>query len=424
MIAVTRPAAPRIIAPFKPLDWFIPAWQDQSRIMLLTGSAGGGKSRGAGEKIHAFMKHYPGATGLILRKTRESLRNSSMALMDRTVVGDDPGVRKVVSAHRFEYDNGSMLVFGGMANDEQAEQIRSVGKDGKVDMIWMEEATQFRESDFNELLARFRGTAAHWRQIILTTNPDAPLHWINKRLIMGKQASVYYSGAKDNHYNPPDYIESLSQLTGVQYDRLVLGKWSQAEGVVYDNWTEDNVSEQAEYNPDWTVIWGVDDGYARGGGPGSESYHPRVFLLMNVTPQGGLHVFFEYTATGELPERSIELVKTVCQERGYKWPDVAYVDSSAAELQARLHNDGYMTMGATHPVSEGIKNVRRLICDGHNVRLLKVHPRCEVLISEVVSYTYDERIKVSVGELMPQKMNDHTMDALRYAAWSMRYIQQ
>jgi glutaryl-CoA dehydrogenase len=47
----------------------------------------------------------------------------------------------------------------------------------------MEEANRFTEDDFNEILARLRGTAAPWRQVMLTTNPGAPTHWIKRRLI-------------------------------------------------------------------------------------------------------------------------------------------------------------------------------------------------------------------------------------------------
>jgi phage terminase large subunit len=406
------------LAPFRPHPWQVAPWLDKSRVLLLTGSAGGGKSRLAGEKVHGFLKKYPNSTGIILRKTRESISKSSMLLMDRTVIGNDTSVRKVPSEHLFYYDNGSILAFGGMADSKQAEQIRSVGQDGKVDIIWMEEGTQFQETDFNELLPRLRGTAASWRQIIITTNPDAPLHWINKRLIMGGEASVFFSGAKDNPANPSDYLATLESLTGVQYDRLVLGKWSQAEGVVYDNWTDANVSDEAEYNPALRVAWGVDDGYAYGGGIGTAGYHPRVVLLMQETAQGGVNVFAEYVATGELPETTIANVLSL----PYASPDVAYIDSSAAELKARLFaGAGITTYGSTHIVTEGIKNVRRLICDGSDVRLLRVHPRCTHLINEMLSYAYDQHIKAINGELRPAKLNDHALDALRYALWHLRY---
>ena len=81
-----------------------------------------------------------------------------------------------------------------------------------------------------------RGTAAHWRQRIYTTNPDYPEHWIKKQFIDGGKAVVVYSRPEDNRANPPDYIETLKNLTGVARERLWLGKWVQAEGAVYDEY--------------------------------------------------------------------------------------------------------------------------------------------------------------------------------------------
>ncbi len=56
------------IAIFAPLPWQVEPWRDKSRVLLLTGSAGGGKSRLAAEKIHGACLKYPGAVWLMMRK--------------------------------------------------------------------------------------------------------------------------------------------------------------------------------------------------------------------------------------------------------------------------------------------------------------------------------------------------------------------
>ena len=80
-------------APFKPLPWQIEPWRDKSLAVLCTGSAGGGKSRLCAEKVHGFMKKYPGATGLMLRKAREYASKSIVPFMQHTVIGDDATVQ-------------------------------------------------------------------------------------------------------------------------------------------------------------------------------------------------------------------------------------------------------------------------------------------------------------------------------------------
>lgn len=225
------------VAEFDPLPWQEPVWQDKAPVLLLTGSAGGGKSRIAAEKVNAYLLKYPGAMGLLVRKARDSLTNSTVLFYER-VITPGTGVKHIKTERQFRYPNGSLLVYSGMFDDAQREQVRSVGLAGGVDIAWMEEATAFSESDFDEVSGRLRGAAAGWRQLILTTNPDAPGHWIHKRLILGGEAKVYYSGALDNRYNPADYLQRLDNITGVLGLRLAKGLWVQAEGSVYEAWDE------------------------------------------------------------------------------------------------------------------------------------------------------------------------------------------
>lgn len=403
------------------------ALNDRTFILLLTGSAGGGKSRLGLEILNRYMLRYPGATGLMMRKAREWTGKSIVPFMKQAVIKNNPDVQIKKSDSLFAYANGSTLYWGGMRDDDQRESIRSIGGDGGLDIVLFEEANAFTEDDLNEIIGRMRGKASEgvlgagngYRQIILMTNPDAPNHWINQRLILGKEAAVYYSGALDNPHNPPEYIENLQKMTGILYERLVLGHWVQAEGVIFDNFSpEHNVTEEAEYNPNLPVLWALDDGYARGDGPGHANYHPRVVLLAQQTAQGGINVFHAYGQTGELGETSIANVIAL----GYPLPDTAYIDSSAVELRQRVWNGGIQTVSSTHPVHEGIKNLRHLICDGAGVRLFKVHPRCREMINEFQSYRYDPDSKVAnVGEPKPLKIDDHFVDASRYLTWHLRY---
>src|SRR5512143_1435370 len=143
MAVATRSKRTAYIAPFNVLDvnWDARgAMLDKSKIVLLTGSKGGGKSRLAGEKVHAFCLYYPGAMGLIVRKAREFMSNGTVPFMQNKVIGDDPRVVWNGSVHRWNYSNGSMLATGGMLDSKQREAVRSIGQDGALDIIWVEEA--------------------------------------------------------------------------------------------------------------------------------------------------------------------------------------------------------------------------------------------------------------------------------------------
>ena len=154
---------------YRPYEWQKDALRDKSPVCLLTGGAGGGKSRAAAEKLVAFAMKYSNATCLVLRKNRESMVNSTL-LQIVGVIGSTQIAKHNKNEHRFEFPNGSIIAYGGMKDDAQRQQIRSIGKDGSVDFAWMEEANAFNQEDFNEVLARMRGVAAPWRQILLSTN--------------------------------------------------------------------------------------------------------------------------------------------------------------------------------------------------------------------------------------------------------------
>jgi PBSX family phage terminase large subunit len=425
---------------FTPFPWQVDPWRFKGSVLLLTGSAGGGKSRVAAEKLHGFCQKYPNAMALALRKTRESMKNSTVLFLERVIVGtSDARVNHSPSKNRFEYDNGSILAYGGMKDEDQREQIRSIGIAGGVDICWMEEATMFEEDDFNEILARMRGKAAGWNQVILTTNPDSPQHWINQRLIIPNQwavgqqgrcrmskkhhTGVWYSSALDNPSNPSQYIENLQLLTGVAGQRLRDGLWVQAENAVYPNFGDHNISEQAEYNPEIPVFWAVDDGFTQD--------HPRCILFVHEMGENLFYIFDEMYRAYQVGEETI----AEAMERSITWhgdiygneylhpiekqirhPEAAYLDPSAVEFANRLWSQDIDTVRPRHHVEQGISRIQGLLRDGMaNVSIL-IHPRCTRLIAEFQSYAREPK----TGK--PLKKNDHGPDALRYLSWGRRVI--
>ncbi len=417
---VSRPApssAVNLIQVFEPLRWQIPPFRDLSPILLLTGAAGGGKSQLAAEKIHALAQRYPGSTSLILRKARESMTNGTVPFFSQMVIGPDPRVRELPSKHRWEYKNGSVVVWGGMKDQAQREAIRSIGQKGGVDFVWMEEANAFSEEDFNELILRMRGRAAGWTQIILTTNPDRPSHWIYQRLISGREASVYYSRASDNPYNPPQYLESLLKLTGVQYLRLVEGRWVQAEGVVYDNW-EPRIHKirRFEIPNDWRRIRCVDFGYT----------NPFCCLWMAIDPDGRIYVYREIYKTRRLVEdHARDIVRLTGAER-----IEATVADHDAEDRATLARYGVPTIAAYKDILRGISAMKSRLAveDDGRARIYwfedalvevdeelkkKKKPTCS--LDEFESYRYPPKNQRGNKEKeLPLDEDNHGMDAARY----------
>lgn len=397
--------------------------------IILHGPYETGKTFGMLAWFHWLMCHYPNAKGLWIRKVYKDLVASACETYERKVLErdiDDPAspVQKYggEKPEKYMYRNGSEILLKGL---DRPGSVLSA----EFDFIYINQVEELDLNTYEILTGRATGRAGNtdFTQVLGDCNPSFPGHWIQTRAQAGK-LELYQ---QMHEHNPALYDDAgeltaqgvktmrhLDNLTGVRYERGRLGLWVQAEGAVYDNFSlEYNVTPDAEYNPAWHTFWGCDDGYAHGEGPGTAGYHPRAFLLAQQRGDGGFNIFDEYYQTLELPETSIR----ECVERGYHKPRLAMVDSSAAELRRRLADAGIINAGATHKIVDGIKVVRRFICDGQGVRLLKIHPRCVNLIRELQAYRYDDRSRtVDAGEPKPLKVDDHLCDALRYLLWNFR----
>ncbi len=404
------------VATFSPLPWQIEPWGNQDFIMLLTGSAGGGKSRLAAEKIHGYLLKYPKSTGLVVRKTRESMTSGTVLFLERNIIGPDPNVRHAQSKHRFEYANGSILIYGGMKDEQQREQIRSIGQAGSIDIAWMEEANKFTEADFQELLVRIRGKAAPWRQLILTTNPDSSYHWIYKRLITGNEAATFYSGAADNLYNAPEYLATLDKLTGVLRDRLKEGKWVQSEGVIYDAYSEDtHLVDRFDIPNDWERSCSIDFGFE----------NPFVCQWWAKDGDGRLYLYREIYMTHRIVADHAKQIKLLSEGERISY---SVADHDAEEREV-LNREGIYTFKALKTVADGIQTVMRrfpaagdgkarifflkdsLVEEDPNLRS-RNQPMSTA--EEITLYSWARQKNSEIVKDAPQKAFDHGMDAMRY----------
>jgi hypothetical protein len=400
--------------------------------IVMSGPAGTGKSRACLEKLHLCAMKYPGMRGLIVRKTRESLSEAALVTFEDKVLHEyDPikeGPRRNFR-QAYHYSNKSEIVVGGL---DKPGKIMST----EYDMIYVQEATELDLVDWLTLTTRLRNNVMPYQQQIADCNPDAPTHWLWVRA-QSQMITMLHSRHEDNPrlYRYDDwtqegreYLATLDRLgflkvetgkvEGTEYQRLRLGQWVQASGIVYDVWRDPgNVTEDAEYIPDGgDILWGVDDGYSGTLDGSIHQYtansHPRVFGLYQLRHDGTIVRFDESYAVQTLSEKHIADVLAM----PYPAPEYAVVDSSAAELRGRLQDKGIGSYGGTHTVEEGIKVLRRFLApDANGRRRFLVHPRCVHFRAEMASYRYD----AATGK--PVKQFDHGPDEARMLAWKLRY---
>jgi hypothetical protein len=240
----------------------------------------------------------------------------------------------------------------------------------------------------------------------------------------GPLYEYFHLSIHDNVANldPLFYASMVSAYTGKFADQEIDGKFVEtAEGVVYEQFGPDNISEGAEYDPTrGPVELAYDDGFA---------VSPRVFLFIQRGEDGEIYVFDDLVHVKHLASVCVSEAKDMMAEhvrlagiRGEQRHQKARIaiavgDPSAAELREAFRRSDIPARGGQNPIIEGIKRVRALICDGGGFRRLIVHPRCKTMIQEFSEdYRYPDPESVR-GDMKPLKEHDHTADAFRY--WAM-----
>jgi PBSX family phage terminase large subunit len=408
--------------PFQPDRGIKDPWQkkalnDCSKVLLLTGSAGGGKSRVAREKVHAFCHRYPGARALVIRESKGALQISVIRPMLEDTIGDDPRCTYRKQDGVIEYANGSQISFHGVHQEDDAQRLRSV----EADLIWVEEANKISEDDFTEVLRCLRGKAAPWRQIILSTNPDAPNHWIKRRMIDGGEASVYYSGASDNANNPSDYLETLEVMTGLKRQRLKEGRWVQAEGVVYEEYDPETHLQDAFPIPaHWRRYIAIDFGHTK----------PFTAQWWAEDGDGRLYLYRELYRVGTLADENARRLRELSGGERFSMCVCDSEDPGSISIIRRdFYSDARPARKYAGSVEIGIDQVkaRMRVCGDGKPRMLIFknalverdrklqamgQPTC--LIDELAQYRYKPDTHSAFHAEDKFEGEDHGCDAMRY----------
>ena len=393
--------------------------------VIVAGPAGTGKSRAILEKIHLACLTHPGLRASMVRKTRRSLTESGMITYWHKVQPEYDGVRWKGSDQQYQYPNGSILAVGGL---DKPSKIMS----SEWDMVYVQEATELLENDWESITTRLRNGKNTYQQLIADCNPDAPTHWLKQRANNGK-AIMLESRHEDNpllfddHGNiTPEgerYLSILEALTGVRLARYRYGIWAAAEGTVYEDSFDRvrNIVNRAPIPAEWPRYLAIDFGFT----------NPFVCLWAAQDPDGRLHIYRQIYKTKTLVEDHAEQIKRQArwgQSGGDPLPRAIICDHDAEDRATLERHLGLMTIPAHKNVSAGIQAVAsRFKAAGDGKPRIMIQrdslaerdrdladrklPTC--LEDEPESYIWDTRQGMKHGD-QPVKDNDHALDALRY----------
>lgn len=211
-------------------DTNVPKFRDllfcRSRYLVLMGGGGSGKSVFAGRKILERCSTEKNHRVLVVRKTEKSISLSCFAQLKEQAQEYYPDqIKRITSSPmRVIFTNGSEIVFSGLDNVEKLKSIRG------ITMIWIEEASEITEYDFNQLDIRLRDETPYYKQIIITFNPVSITHWLKARFFdkTDQRATTSRSNYKDNPFLPAEAIQTLEafrESDEYYYTVYCIGEW-------------------------------------------------------------------------------------------------------------------------------------------------------------------------------------------------------
>lgn len=105
--------------------------------------------------------------------------------------------------------------------------------------IWIEEASEITEEDFNQLDIRLRTQFDQYLQMILSFNPISITHWLKKRFFdtQDPRATTHRSTYRDNRFLTPEAIATLEAFKDTDpyyYQVYCLGEWGVTGKTVFD----------------------------------------------------------------------------------------------------------------------------------------------------------------------------------------------
>ncbi len=244
-------------------DSFYHLLSDTNRYEVIYGGSGSGKSVFASQKVILRTVGEEKHRFLCMRKVANTLRSSVYQILIDCIT--DLGLRGEFEINKTEMrfthiHTGNEILLAGL---DDVERLKSIAG---ITSIWIEEATELTEADFDQIDLRLRGETINYKQIILSFNPIDESHWLKKRFFDNKpeNCTTLKTTFKDNLFIDDEYRVVLEQKASVSpnlYRIYYLGEWGKedVERRYCQNFkTEKHVSERAVFNPALPVIFSLD----------------------------------------------------------------------------------------------------------------------------------------------------------------------
>jgi len=285
---------------------------------------------------------------------------------------------------------------------------------GTCDICLCDEMTLYPDNVIEMLISRLSKQGS---TVIATMNPLHPGHKCHELIVHAENGDPKYYAkhfvVEDNPYLPADYVETLKQtLTGVYYRRYYLGEWCLAEGAIFEFF--DKKLHVVRKPPRSAEFWlvGIDYGASNPFAAVLIGYNSGSFSRTGPMLWVEKEYYWNPKETRQQKTNAEFAQDLAAFFDGYSVRSV-YIDPSAASFKVEMSRAGFHCVDAVNDVYDGIMHLTSMIREG----TLVICDNCVNLIREMEGYCWDPK-KTIKGEDEPIKVNDHAIDALRYACYT------
>lgn len=378
----------------------------KKRYRVVKGSRGSKKSTTTAQDIILKMTMYPLANTLVVRKTFNSHKDSTWTQLKWAAknlgLEDDWNFSKSpLEATR--KSTGQKILFRGL--DDPMSITSITVEHGYLCWAWFEEAFQvMNEDDFNKVDMSIRGQLpdGYYKQITITFNPWSEKHWLKKRFFDTDDPNILAltTTYECNEWLGPDdraLFEQMKVNNPRRYNIEGLGNWGIAEGLVYENFIEQefdymDISKRAGAK----TVFGLDFGYTN---------DETAFVAAIVDQENKeLYIFDEHYQKAMTNEDIANMIKY----KGYSKETIT-ADSAEPKSIDDIKSKGIYRIKAAKKgkdsILNGIQNIQ-------NYKII-IHPKCENFLIEINNYVWSNKNGIVINK--PIDDFNHLMDALRYA---------
>ena len=388
------------------------------RYIIMKGSAGSGKSVDTASNYILRLLSDKGRNLLCVRKSDITNRDSTYAELTGAIYrmfGNSADAYWKIKQSPMMIEckaNGNQIIFRGVNDEKQREKLKSITfQKGKLTDVWIEEATEITQSDFEIIDDRLRGELppGQFYQIRCTFNPVNKNHWIKKVFfdIPDKNVLTHHSTYLMNRFIDDAYKARMERRRLVDpegYQIYGLGEWGEIGGLILHNWDIAEVSQNLNDYDD--VAIGQDFGFN----------HANAILLLGIKDDNIYIIDEIYLHEKDTSEIIQEAIKHAIPTKKQMWCDSAEPDRIKEWTKA-----GYRA----RPVDKGgSKGSVKAQIDWLKQRQIFVHPHCINTIKEMQQWKWkkDDRSGEYLDEPVP--IMDDAMAALRYGVEGWRKVKK